>query len=148
MIKLSIVIPIYNVEKYLAKCIESVLNQDIPTDEYEIILINDGSTDSSLQIAEKFVQMHPYIRLISQENQGLSAARNRGLDESKGEYVWFIDSDDWIQTDILKQLLLLCVFNELDMLSINRIRVSSLTKETYISQKSKYLKHPEFLNLR
>ena len=90
---LSIIIPAYNVEKYLSKCLKSCVGYDM---EYEIIIVNDGSTDGTLSIAEEYEKEYKNIRLLSQENQGLSLARNNGLDIARGEYVWFIDSDDWI----------------------------------------------------
>ena len=97
-LKLSIIIPVYNVEKYLEKCLDSLCNLGI---ENEIIIINDGTQDASLEIAENFRQAHgnENIVIISQENQGLSEARNRGLKAAKGEYVSFIDSDDFVDTE-------------------------------------------------
>ena len=104
MIQLSIVIPIYNVEKYLYTCLLSIMTQDIPLTDYEVILINDGSSDGSLVIAERFAAQYSNIRLISQENRGLSGARNRGIEEAQGEYIWFIDSDDYIEIDCISVL--------------------------------------------
>ena len=97
-LKLSIIIPVYNVEKYLEKCLGSLCNLGI---ENEIIIINDGTPDTSLEVAERFKQAHgnENIVIISQENQGLSEARNRGLKAAKGEYVSFIDSDDFVDTE-------------------------------------------------
>lgn len=91
---LSIIVPIYNVETYLEECLNSLINIRIISKE--IILINDGSTDRSGEIAEKFASSHSCIKLFHQPNQGLSAARNKGLSEVQGEYIMFIDSDDWI----------------------------------------------------
>ena len=91
--EISIIIPAYNVEKYISKCIESCINYNF---NYEIIIVNDGSSDATQFIAERYEKEYTNIRLISQENQGLSMARNNGLDISCGEYVWFIDSDDWL----------------------------------------------------
>lgn len=95
--QLSIIIPIYKVEKYIAECLHSILDQDNCGISYEIIAINDGSPDKSGEIAEGILSQSgiPYT-LINQTNQGLSAARNTGLDKAKGEYIWFVDSDDWI----------------------------------------------------
>lgn len=100
---LSIIIPAYNVENYLSCCIDSCLNQDI--DNYEIIIVNDGSTDHSLAIAESYKNKHQYIKIITQDNQGLSIARNNGLDIATGEYVWFVDSDDWIEVNCLNDII-------------------------------------------
>ena len=102
--KLSIIIPIYNVEKYVAKCLQSCLNQDIPSTEYEIIVINDGTLDNSMKIVRDIAKQYNNIVIIEQENQGLSVARNNGLQEANGEYVWFIDSDDWIEGNCLKRI--------------------------------------------
>lgn len=101
--KLSIIIPVYNVEEYVAKCIHSCLHQNLPQKDYEIIIINDGSTDSSLKIVEQFEAAN--IHVYTQENAGLSAARNNGLLKAQGEYVWFVDSDDWIEENCLKRVL-------------------------------------------
>lgn len=102
--KLSIIIPVYNVEKYVEKCIRSCENQDIPKEDYEVIVVNDGSPDGSLAIVERVAKEYSNIKVISQENQGLSGARNTGLAAAQGEYVWFVDSDDWIEENCLKGL--------------------------------------------
>lgn len=102
--KLSIIIPVYNVEKYVEKCIRSCENQDIPKEDYEVIVVNDGSPDGSLAIVERVAKEYPNIKVISQENQGLSGARNTGLAAAQGEYVWFVDSDDWIEENCLMRL--------------------------------------------
>lgn len=99
---ISVIIPIYNVEKYLEKCLNSVVNQDYKN--IEIILINDGSTDDSLNIANKYKEIDKRIKIFSQKNQGLSAARNTGLDKSTGEYITFIDSDDFVTKDYISYL--------------------------------------------
>lgn len=99
----SIIIPVYNVEDYLNECLESILCQTYSN--YEIILVNDGSTDSSFQICKKYKQSASQIKLINKENGGLSDARNRGLQESKGDYIIFTDSDDyWIGISVLNDL--------------------------------------------
>ena len=95
--KLSIIIPMYNVEPYIEKCLLSCLNQNIPHADYEIIVVNDGSPDGSLGIARRIASTVDNMLIVSQENGGLSAARNKGLSYAKGEYVWFVDSDDWIE---------------------------------------------------
>ncbi|ENZ03210.1 hypothetical protein HMPREF1092_00396 [Clostridium thermobutyricum] len=93
MIKLSVIVPVYNVEKYVLECINSLLNQSL--DSMEIIVVNDGSTDSSM---EKILNLkNPKIKIINQKNSGLSSARNRGIEEAKGEYISFVDSDDFIE---------------------------------------------------
>lgn len=117
--KLSIIIPVYNVEQYVGKCIESCLNQDLPKDEYEIIVVNDGSPDNSVQIVEQYIKPENNVRLVHRENGGLSAARNTGLEEAKGEYVWFVDSDDWIEKDVLNFLYNKASEHNLDVLCFN-----------------------------
>lgn len=92
MIKLSVVIPVYNAEKYLPGCMESVLSQSFS--DFEIILINDGSADSSAGLCDRYAEKYPFVRAVHQQNVGASAARNRGLREAKGEFVHFVDSDD------------------------------------------------------
>ena len=93
----SVIIPVYNVEKYLRRCLNSVIDQEYKN--IEIILVNDGSTDNSLEIAISYKEKDKRIKVFSQENQGLSAARNMGLDKSHGEYITFIDSDDYVSKD-------------------------------------------------
>lgn len=100
---ISIIIPVYNVEKYLRECLGSVINQSIP--EKEVLLIDDGSTDSSNKICEEYAARYPYIRVIHKENGGLSSARNRGIEEACGDWIIFIDSDDvWADKDCLTKL--------------------------------------------
>lgn len=104
MIKLSIIIPVYNTEAYLRRCLDSCLHQDLPTDQYEIIAVNDGSTDGSLEILRLYESNHQNIKVLSQNNQGLSVTRNNGVAIAKGKYLWFVDSDDWIKENCLQGL--------------------------------------------
>lgn len=99
---ISIIIPVYNVEKYLERCLDSVLNQSYKN--LEIILINDGSTDNSLNICLKYASKDARIRLINQNNSGISEVRNKGLQDAKGAYIAFVDSDDVIDKDMFKIL--------------------------------------------
>lgn len=105
MKRLSIVVPVYNVEAHLERCVDSLLSQDIERAEYEIILVNDGSTDNSGALAESLCLKSSNIRCIHQENKGLSGARNTGLAYASGEWIWFVDSDDAIVSNCLKDLL-------------------------------------------
>lgn len=102
--KISIIIPIYNVEKYVRKCLESVFYQDVDERLYEVIVVNDGTKDSSMDVVKPILAKHSNVRLIEQENHGLSIARNIGLNASKGDYVWFVDSDDMISQNALEIL--------------------------------------------
>lgn len=103
--KLSIIIPVYNVEIYLNQCLLSVCNQDIDSNDYEVIIVNDGSPDRSDLIINDYKNRYPNIKVINQVNQGLSIARNNGLDIASGEYIWFVDSDDWIAANSLSKIL-------------------------------------------
>lgn len=116
MKKFSIIIPMYNVDQYIGKCLDSCLKQDISKDEYEIIVVDDESPDNSSSIVEEYIKNNKNIRLIHRENGGLSAARNTGLKEANGEYVWFVDSDDWIEENCLKILTEFAEDNNLDVL--------------------------------
>ncbi|MDH8700772.1 glycosyltransferase involved in cell wall biosynthesis [Dysgonomonadaceae bacterium PH5-43] len=100
--KISVIIPVYNVEKYLDKCIQSVLNQTFA--DFELLLINDGSKDGSGAICDKYAQEDSRVKVFHKENGGVSAARNLGLDNAKGEWVCFVDSDDFILEDSLNIL--------------------------------------------
>ena len=102
MFKISIIVPIYNVEKYLRKCLESVVNQTLK--DIEIICINDGSTDNSLAILKEYAQKDARIKIINQENSGVSASRNKGIELATGEYLMFLDSDDWLDLKALEIL--------------------------------------------
>ena len=92
MVKVSVIIPVFNVEKYLEECLESILAQSMK--EIEIICVNDGSIDNSLNILRKYEAEYPQIKVLDQLNGGQSAARNRALSCASGEYVYFMDSDD------------------------------------------------------
>lgn len=100
----SVVIPVYNVEKYLARCLNSVARQTFPASKYEIICVNDGSTDNSLKILEEYAKQYSNIKIINKENGGLSDARNEGMKRVKGKYVLFVDSDDFIALNALEVL--------------------------------------------
>ena len=95
--KISIVVPVYNVERYLEKCLTSIVNQTFL--DYEVILVNDGSIDNSLSICKKYESNYNNVKVISQDNAGLSCARNAGIKIATGEYITFVDSDDWISSD-------------------------------------------------
>ncbi len=99
---ISVIIPVYNVEKYLAECVDSVLGQSYI--DYEVILVDDGATDSSGTLCDTYAARDPRIRVIHRENGGLSAARNTGLKAARGEYVYFLDSDDYIEPKTLELL--------------------------------------------
>jgi len=124
MCRLSIIVPVYNVEKYLQKCLNNLLLQDIPKEEYEIIVVNDGSTDNSSAIADKYVAGNQNIHLIIQENQGLGGARNTGIKHANGNYIMFVDSDDYIEEKCLSALLKRVEDNNLEILRYNHEEVN------------------------
>ena len=107
--KLSIVIPVYNTEKYLEKCLASCVNQEVEKADYEIVVVDDGTKDNAMAIALRYQENYPNIKIFSQENAGLSAARNMGLSHCSGDYVWFVDSDDYIEEGSLS-----LIFNKIE----------------------------------
>ena len=106
--RISIIVPVFNVEKYLDRCLNSILKQGFDWKEVELILVNDGSTDDSLSICEKFAEDNENCRIISQENRGLSGARNTGLEYARGDYICFVDADDDLKDGGISQLLGFC----------------------------------------
>ena len=120
---LTVVIPVYNVEKYLKRCLESILSQEWKC--YDILLIDDGSSDNSPQICDDYVKEYDFISVIHKENSGLSEARNTGILHAKGEYVYFPDSDDWIEPQTFVELAEELESREFDIISFNREFVKS-----------------------
>lgn len=110
---LSVIVPVYNVEKYLNKCIESLINQTFT--DFELILVNDGSTDNSGVICNLYQLKDSRIKVINKKNGGLSSARNIGLEIAKGEYICFIDSDDWVRLDMFEIMLNSIIESNCDM---------------------------------
>ena len=115
---LTVVIPVYNVEKYLDRCLKSILIQEWKN--YDIILVDDGSTDRSPQICDDYVKAYDFISVIHKENGGLSEARNTGLSQAKGEYIYFPDSDDWLEPDTFIALAEALESQKFDIISFNR----------------------------
>lgn len=113
MIKVSIVVPVYNVEEYLRACLESLIGQTLK--DIEIICVNDGSTDDSLNILKEYVDKDSRIVIINQQNQGISVARNNALKIAKGEYIGFVDSDDWVDLNFFEKLYNEAVKNDCDI---------------------------------
>ncbi|EJT5929239.1 TPA: glycosyltransferase [Clostridium perfringens] len=114
----SVIVPIYNVEKYLSKCIESIINQTLTN--IEIILVDDGSTDNSGFIADEYEKKDERIKVFHKENGGQGSARNLGLDIANGEYIGFIDSDDWIDLDMYEKLYNNAINNDVSISICNR----------------------------
>lgn len=101
---LSFIVPIYNAEKYIVECLESLLSQDISHDDYEIICVNDGSKDKSLDLLNEYGSRYSNIRVIDKENGGVSSARNTGIEAASGDWLWFVDADDFIGKNVLSAL--------------------------------------------
>lgn len=123
MIKLSIIVPIYNVAPYLRMCVESLLDQDLVKNDYEIILVDDGSMDTCPEICDEYERMFENIHTIHQKNSGLSAARNSGVKIAKGKYIMFVDSDDYLQKNVLGALIEQMESQHLDVLRYNYYNV-------------------------
>lgn len=123
--KISVIIPVYNVEKYLVRCVESIINQTYQN--LEIILVDDGSPDASGSICDSFED--PRIRVIHKENGGLSSARNAGLDIATGDYIGFVDSDDWIELDMYETMLRMAKENQAKIVCVGNYEVDSRTGE-------------------
>ena len=120
MIRVSFILPCYNVAPYFGRCIESIEHQDIPQAEYEVICVDDCSTDNTVEVIKEYQKQYPNIRLICHaENKNAGGARNTALDAAKGEYIWCIDPDDSIPTDVLGALIKKAEKNQLDILLFN-----------------------------
>lgn len=120
---LSIIIPVYNSQNYLEKCVNSLVNQKTKYN-YQIILINDGSTDNSLKIIKNFENKYDFVYVLNQENGGISVARNNGIRASSGKYLGFIDNDDWVTEDYIEKLLDRAYSTNADIVKCNHINYS------------------------
>ncbi len=129
--KLSIIVPIYNVEKYLRKCVDSLINQDLSSDEYEIILVDDGSTDNGGKIADEYSIAYSNISILHKHNEGVSEARNNGISLAKGEYIMFVDADDYLQPNVLNYLIKKMDSDKLDILRFNYRFVNDYGEEIF-----------------
>src|SRR5699024_1200447 len=138
---ISVIIPIYNKEEYLDECINSVVNQTYKN--LEIILVNDGSTDRSEVIINKWYKKDDRIVFLNQENKGVSSARNKGISKANGEYVFFIDADDRLEDNALNLLYKYSLINKSDIIMSNFIHV----KNKYISYRPKISETIDLNNL-
>lgn len=127
MEKVSVIIPVYNVEDYLEECLESIVNQSLK--EIEIICINDGSTDNSLEILNRYASNYDNVKVFSQENKGPGASRNKGIDLAEGEYIYFMDSDDILELNALEELYQISKEKETDFIMFKLISFDDETKE-------------------
>lgn len=130
---ISVIIPVYKVEAYLARCLDSVLNNTYKN--IEVICINDGSPDGCLEILKKYKENDPRIQIINKENQGVSAARNDGLRIASGEWITFIDSDDWIHPRFFEVLIDIAAKTDADIVAGDYIRAKSYEEFTEINEK-------------
>ena len=128
--KVSIIVPVYNVEKFLDRCLNSLINQTLK--EIEIICINDGSVDNSLQILEKFAKQDDRITILNQKNSGQSTARNRGIDKASGIYLGFVDSDDWVDLNYFEKLYTSAEKYNCDMAVSGIIRLNKWNKKFHL----------------
>ncbi len=130
--KVSVIIPVYNVEQYLPRCLDSVVNQTLK--EIEIICVNDGSTDGSLAILQNYAEKDQRIKIIDKENEGQSVARNIAVKNAKGKFIAFVDSDDWLEINMCENLYTKASGENLDMLSF--------AAKSYIEDTQKYVNAP------
>lgn len=135
---ISIIVPVYNVEKYLHKCIDSLLHQDLTLEEYEVILVDDGSSDGCPEICDNYASQYDNIRVIHQKNGGLGAARNRGTRIAVGKYIQFVDSDDFLESNILGALAQKMEEDELDILRFNYQNVDERNMAFEPNKESKF----------
>jgi glycosyltransferase involved in cell wall biosynthesis len=136
-LKLSIIIPCYNVEKYIAQCLDSIYNQDISESEYEVICVNDCSKDKTIEIIRHYQNTHSNLIIQDHKiNKLAGASRNTGLKVAKGKYIWFIDSDDFILSNIFSKLLYVLEKNNLEILQFNHYEVHI---NGLITEKSEYM---------
>ncbi len=124
MKKLSVVVPCYNVADYLVRCLDSLLEQDLDAAEYEVIAVDDGSTDATGEILDRYAADHLQLKVIHKQNSGVSFARNTGLDMAQGEYVWLVDGDDYVAPCCMEKLLEIAQQNSLDLLAFGSMAVN------------------------
>ena len=151
---LSVIIPCFNVEKYIEKCILSVINNDLDLRDLEIILVDDESPDNTVSIVKNMIRSYAKIKLISQKNKGLGGARNTGVLNASGDYVLFLDADDYLKKNALKNVITFASENKLDILEYGAIGVTEKYDEVYRYSKStdiilsgfEYLDNTNYMN--
>jgi len=145
MAKVSVVIPVYNIEKHLEQCMDSVLGQTLK--EIEVICVDDGSTDSSPAILARYAQKDGRVRVITQTNAGPGVARNAGMEQASGEYLIFLDSDDWFEPNFLENMLYTAERHKADVTICKAVEFDTATGKELPTQwmmKEQYLPGPEF----
>lgn len=143
MIKLSIIIPVYNAAKYLTQCIDSVLNQTFT--DFELILVNDGSTDNSEEICLKYKEQDSRIKYISKENGGAASARKVGFENSTAEYIGWVDSDDWVDKEMFQTLYKAAITKEADIVACGIIQEYADRQNMLIPNTKEYQKSVDLL---
>ena len=118
-ILLTYIIPVYNTERYVLRCLQSIVNQQLWPDDYEVLVVDDGSTDGSRAVVEAFAAEHRQVKLLTQQNAGVSAARNLAMDNARGRYLMFVDSDDRLGDDVIHRVVQRAIDDDLDVLSFN-----------------------------
>ncbi|MBS5924675.1 glycosyltransferase family 2 protein [Clostridium perfringens] len=136
-VSISIIVPIYNSEKYLERCIDSLINQTLRN--IEIILVNDGSTDKSLNIIKRYSSMDSRIKIIDKKNGGVSSARNEGIHLSTGKYISFVDSDDWCEHDMFEKMYLIAEQYNVEFVNIGYYMENKNGKILTINKPKKFL---------
>jgi len=134
---LSIIVPVYNVEQYIRTCIESIYKQGLDEDRFEVLIVNDGTKDKSMEVIQDIIAQHKNIVVINQENLSLSVARNNGIAAAKGEYILMIDSDDLLIENSLSRLLDLALEEEVDLLVADFLEMDNeiiTSSSSYVNQ--------------
>lgn len=129
-IEISVVIPLYKVENYMKKCVDSILNQTFK--DFEIILVDDGSPDSCGVIADEYAENYPSIKVIHKENGGLSSARNAGMEIATGKYILFVDSDDWVEKQLLEKAYAIMEETDSEICIFNVMRINEIAQINYV----------------
>ena len=144
---ISVIVPVYNAEKYLERCLKSILSQTFK--DFELILVDDGSPDSCGEICDHYAKLDSRVHVVHQENQGVSAARQTGLDAAEGEYVIFADPDDWVESIMLEELLRQAETVKADVVICDMVReslVNGVVKEHYFEQRPRTLKPQDIVS--
>lgn len=139
MRKLSIIVPIYKVEKYIHQCLESIFRQGLSDEDFEVILVNDGTPDKSMEVIADIIEAHQNIHIIEQQNQGLSMARNNGIAHATGIYLMFVDSDDMLIENILPYLLKKAIETDVDLVVADYLEVHDNDFNTIPPQTNKII---------
>ena len=137
-LKVSVIVPVYNAEKYLNRCIDSLTNQTL--EDIEMIFVNDGSTDNSINILKSYKEQDKRIVIIDKANEGVSEARNQGISKAKGDYIFFVDSDDWIDLNTLENMYETAIKDDIDIVMCSYVReFKNHSKEKFIDLNDKII---------